>query len=63
MPKAFEGDRAKAGNLVGKHMNKVIAQLKEIDEGLWEHLSNKAVLKCGQTCQYSKQNGYAWQID
>lgn len=63
VPKAFEGDRAKAGNLVGKHMNKVIAQLKEIDEGLWEHLSNKAVLKCGQTCQYSKQNGYAWQID
>jgi len=61
--KAFDGDRAKAGNLVGKHMRNLLEQLRVIDESLWKHLSNRAIFKYGQTCQYVKQNGYEWHIE
>jgi hypothetical protein len=61
--KAFETDRMKAGNLIGKHMRKLIKQLKEIDVGFWKHLSTRNVLKYGQTCQYTKQSSYEWLIE
>ncbi len=58
---SFDDSLKRAGNLVGKHVRKVVGQLKTIDEGLWRHLSNKAVLKSGQTCHYDAEGGHKWQ--
>jgi hypothetical protein len=61
LPKTFDGALEKAGNLVGKHIRGVINRLKDIDEGLWSHLSNKSILKPGQVCQYDAEFGYKWR--
>lgn len=61
LPKCFDDSLSSAGNLVGKHMRAVLKQLRGIDEALWGHLSNKDILRHGQTCVYDAEAGYPWQ--
>lgn len=61
LPKTFDYSLKRAGNLVGKHIRTVLNQLKAIDEDLWQHLSNKKILKFGQVCQYDAEEGCKWQ--
>jgi hypothetical protein len=46
---------------VGKHIRGVIQQIKDLDEDLWSHLSNKSILKHGNICEYGAEMGYRWQ--
>lgn len=61
VPKTFDDSLKKAANSVGKHVREILKQLRGIDKELWSHLSNKNILRHGQTCFYDAEAGYKWQ--